>query len=482
MQQTFQNRRTVACTCAQAATIMGMTSAQPAALSRSASPIKSATPDLFDAIIIGAGAAGLFCAAQAAQAGLRILLLDHSRRLAEKIRISGGGRSNFTNRLLDPLAPQQHYISQNPHFCRSALSRYTPQDFISLVKQHGIAFHEKHKGQLFCDHSSGDLIRMLDQLCQSAGVLRWQPCEVLGVEALCPDSGTARARYAVQSDRGQVQARSLVIATGGLSIPKIGATGFGYRVAQQFGMALVEQRPGLVPLTFDTAQWASYKELAGIALPVRIATEAGASRVKAAGKAAGKGADKRKNKSTQTAQFDEDLLFTHRGLSGPAILQISNYWREGQPLHINLLPALELEAALTEAKQASRKLLANILTQWLPQRLVQTWVAANPLWQRPIDQTPDKALRQLAQSLHDWQITPVGTEGYAKAEVTLGGVDTNAISSQTMESKSQPGLYFIGEVLDVTGWLGGYNFQWAWASAHACALALCAQHDKPARA
>ncbi len=397
----------------------------------------------FDAIVVGAGAAGLFCAGIAGQRGLRVLVLDHSDKIAEKIRISGGGRANFTNRELDPQAPHKHFLGANPHFCRSALSRYTPTDFIALVQRHGIAFHEKHKGQLFCDHSADDLIQMLLRECEAGGVQRWQPC---GVKAVRQDG---EGVYELDTDRGTVRSRAVVIATGGLSIPKIGATDFGYRIAKQFGLRLVETRPGLVPLTFDGEGWAPYAALAGLALPVRIET----------GEKKGRMA------------FLEDLLFTHRGLSGPAVLQISSYWRDGTPIRLNLAPDTELPAALARAKATSRKLLANELAGLVPSRLADAWVQQDADWQRPVAEASDKALARLAERLSRWDITPTGTEGYKKAEVTLGGVDTRDLSSQTLESK-QPGLYFIGEVVDVTGWLGGYNFQWAWASAHACAHAL----------
>ena len=396
----------------------------------------------WDAIIIGAGAAGLFCASVAGQRGLKVLVLDHSAKVAEKVRISGGGRCNFTNRNLDPSAPHKHYLGQNPNFCRSALSRYTPQDFIALVQKHGLAFHEKHKGQLFLDHSAEDLIRMLLAECDAGGVTRWQPC---GVKAVRYNEGI----YELDTDRGSVHTRALVVATGGLSIPKIGASGWGYELAQQFGLRLVERRPGLVPLTFDGAAWAPYAQLAGLALPVGIET-----------------GDK-KNRQ----HFDEDLLFTHRGLSGPAVLQISSYWQDGTPIRLNLAPELNVAERLQEAKQRSKKLLVNELAQWVPSRLAESWVSQDPALQRASAEVPDKALNKLAQALSSWSLTPTGTEGYQKAEVTLGGVDTRDLSSQTMESK-QPGLYFIGEVVDVTGWLGGYNFQWAWASGHACAQAL----------
>ncbi len=398
----------------------------------------------WDAVIVGAGAAGLFCAGVAGQLGLKVLVLDHSTQVAEKVRIAGGGRCNFTNRNLDPAAPHKHFLGQNPHFCRSALSRYTPQDFIVLVQKHGIAFHEKHKGQLFCDHSAEDIIRMLLAECDAGGVTRWQPC---GVQAVRHSEGV----YALDTDRGTVHTRALVVATGGLSIPKIGATGWGYDIASQFGLRLVPRRPGLVPLTFDGEAWAPYAQLAGLALPVGIETG---------------------DKKTRM-HFDEDLLFTHRGLSGPAVLQISSYWQDGAPIRLNLAPDMDLPERLQDAKQRSRKLLVNELAQLVPSRLAEAWTQQNPLWQRPVAEVPDKALNQLAEALARWSLVPTGSEGYKKAEVTLGGVDTRELSSQTLESK-QPGLYFIGEVVDVTGWLGGYNFQWAWASAHACAQALAA--------
>lgn len=402
----------------------------------------------FDVAIVGAGAAGLFCAAQAGQRGLKVLLLDHASRVAEKIRISGGGRCNFTNRHLDIRTGHQHYLGQNPQFARSALSRFTPQDFIALVERSGIAFHEKHKGQLFADHSAQDIIAMLLDACDRAGVQRWQPCAIDHIDT--GNTAQGAGRYRLHTAKGIVQAHNLVVATGGLSIPKIGATDFGYRIAKQFGLPIVALRPGLVPLRFAGDDWAPYAGLAGVALPVRIAT----------------------GEKKQAMAFEEDLLFTHRGLSGPAILQISSYWQPGQPLRIDLLPQLDVAAALQEAKATTRKLLPNVLAQWLPGRLADAWCQHQSAWQGPVNQCSDKALAQLAQSLSGWQLTPSGTEGYAKAEVTVGGVDTQALSQQSMEAKGQPGLFFIGEVVDITGWLGGFNFQWAWASAHACAQAL----------
>ncbi len=402
----------------------------------------------FDAIVVGAGAAGLFCAGLAGQRGLKVLLIDHVERIAEKIRISGGGRANFTNRELDVRAPQRHFIGGNPNFCRSALSRYTPQQFIELVQRHGIAYHEKHKGQLFCDGSSQQIIDMLLAECAAGGVTHWQPCSA-GEIAFAPDEG-----YRLQTSRGEVRAPRLVVATGGLSIPQIGATDFGYRLAAQFGLRVVPPRPALVPLTFGGEAWAPYADLAGLALPVQIATG---------------------SKKARTV-FLEDLLFTHRGLSGPAVLQISSYWQPGAPLDIDFAPGVDMQAALAGAKQRSRKRIANELAGLVPARLADAWVGQDAALQRPINEAADRALAALAERIARWQITPSGTEGYKKAEVTAGGVDTRDLSSQTMESK-QPGLYFIGEVVDVTGWLGGYNFQWAWASAHACAQALAARCD-----
>ncbi|MEO8655888.1 MAG: aminoacetone oxidase family FAD-binding enzyme [Ramlibacter sp.] len=405
----------------------------------------------FDVVVVGAGAAGLFCAGVAGQLGLKVLLLDHSEKVAEKIRISGGGRCNFTNRDIDPRGPHKHFLGENPNFCRSALSRYTPQDFVTLVRRHGVPFHEKHKGQLFGDRSSEDFIQMLLRECEAGAVTRWQPCAVHAVNAVSDRARRAGARYELATDRGSVLTWNVVIATGGLSIPKIGASDFGYRIARQFDLRVVPPRPALVPLTFDGPGWAPYAQLAGLSLPVTIATGEKKDRV----------------------SFHEDLLFTHRGLSGPAVLQISSYWREGQPLRIDLAPGTELLAGLLRAKAASRKLIANELAAWLPARLADSWVAGRSDWKRPINEASDKALAALAEGLARWTLVPTGTEGYKKAEVTAGGLDTRDLSSQTLESR-QAGLYFIGEVVDVTGWLGGYNFQWAWASAWACAQGMAA--------
>ena len=414
----------------------------------------------FDVVVIGAGAAGLFCAGLAGQRGLKVLLLDHSEKVAEKIRISGGGRCNFTNRDTTPA----QFLSENPNFCRSALSRYTPQDFMELLQRYHITFHEKHKGQLFCDGSAEDVINMLLAECAAGHVTRWQPCSVKSINktSSSPDT-TGTNSYQLHSDRGLIEAPQVVIATGGLSIPKIGASDFGYRLAKQFGLRLVEPRAALVPLTFDGEAWAPFAELAGLALPVLIETGAPDSTPKQRKKA---------------VMFSEDLLFTHRGLSGPAVLQISSFWREGQPVRMNLAPGLDLPAILLRAKATSKKLITNELTSLVPSRLADAWVSNDPALHRPISDATDKALLALAHRLSDWQITPTGSEGYRKAEVTAGGVDTRDLSSQTMESR-QPGLYFIGEVVDVTGWLGGYNFQWAWASGFACAQALVAKQAAP---
>ena len=403
-----------------------------------------------DVVVIGAGAAGLFCAAQAGQRGARVLLIDHADKIAEKIRISGGGRCNFTNRDATPA----NFHSRNPHFCRSALARYTSQDFIALVQRHRIAFHEKHRGQLFCDDSSQQIIDLLLRECEAGNVERWQPCAVRGLRARTLESTNAAgrgARFEIDTDRGPVEARSVVIATGGLPVPKIGATDFGLRIAKQFGHAIVEPRPALVPLVFDAAEWAPFVALAGVSLEVEISSGSG----------------------KQRARFVEDLLFTHRGLSGPAVLQASSYWQAGETLQIAFGPGTDWTQTLARAKATSRRQLGNELAAHLPQRLAQAWLARGALPEdKPMPEVADKPLRQLAESLSAWRIAPAGTEGWKKAEVMAGGVDTREIDSKTMESRRAPGLHFIGEVVGVTGWLGGYNFQWAWASGYACAEAL----------
>jgi predicted Rossmann fold flavoprotein len=388
--------------------------------------------DSCDVLIVGAGAAGMMCALTAAQRGRRVLLLDHAPKLAEKIRISGGGRCNFTNLKAGP----ENYLSDNPHFCRSALARYTPQHFIALLDKHGLGYHEKKLGQLFCNEGSEAIIAMLKDECAAAGVHWCRPCEVL--EVSCSDA------FYVTSSRGKYRAASLVVASGGLSIPKIGATPFGYRLARQFGVPVIKLRPGLVPLSFSPDAWQPYAGLAGVALDAQV--------------------------SCGRQSFRENLLFTHRGMSGPAILQISSYWGHGQPLCINLLPDCDVAQLLIE-QHGSRQLLDNFFAQYWPKRFAELWCAQFAEI-KPLNQYSEKQLRQFAAHVANWQVTPSGTLGYAKAEVTCGGVDTRALSSKTMECSTVPGLYFIGEVVDVTGQLGGYNFQWAWASGYAAGLAV----------
>jgi len=389
-----------------------------------------------DVLIVGTGAAGMMCAIQAAQRGRSVCLVDHSAKLAEKIRISGGGRCNFTNLNTKP----DNYISTNPHFCRSALARYTPQHFISWLNENGIGYHEKKLGQLFCDDGSEAIIALLKEACDEAGVKFLMPCSVEEV--------THDKYFEVITSRGKFQAQSLVIATGGLSIPKIGATPFGYKIAQQFGIPVTKLKPGLVPLSFHPDDWKDYAELAGVSVDAVVSF----------GKQA----------------FRENLLITHRGLSGPVILQISSYWEHGQALHINLLPDRDLQKEFAE-QRGNHMLLNNFLAQYLPKRFIEVWfkqlcakqiVSAHFAENKPLNQYSEKELKLLADKLHDWQVIPTGTLGYAKAEVTCGGVDTHALSSKTMQSIDIPGLYFIGEVVDVTGHLGGFNFQWAWASAY----------------
>ena len=394
----------------------------------------------FDVAVIGAGAAGMMCAAVAGQRGKKVVLIDHAGKLAEKIRISGGGRCNFTNLHAGP----HNYLSDNPHFCKSALSRYTPQDFLALVKRHRIAYHEKHKGQLFCDQSSEQIIEMLKAECGQGGVAWRMRCKV---EAL----GREGQAFRIDTDGGVLLANSVVIATGGLSIPKIGATDFAYRVARQFGLKLIEPRPGLVPLTFGDAAWKPFAPLAGIALEVDIET----------------------GEKKARAHFREDLLFTHRGLSGPAVLQISSFWQPGAALTLDLAPGTDIAAMLVEGKASIRKNLGNVLSQWLPSRLAEGLLGVSGFRaDARLADLPDKQLRKLGEAVNRWVITPDGSEGYRKAEVTCGGVDTRELSQQTMMARQVPGLHFIGEAVDVTGWLGGYNFQWAWASGTAAGLAV----------
>lgn len=394
----------------------------------------------FDVAVIGAGAAGMMCAGVAGQRGKKVVLIDHAPKLAEKIRISGGGRCNFTNLDVGP----QNFLSQNPHFCKSALSRYTPQDFLGLIKRYRIAYHEKHKGQLFCDRSAEDIISMLKAECDTGNVAWRVPCRIAGI-------GKTADAFRIDTDSGEILADSVVIATGGLSIPKIGATDFAYRIAKQFGLKLIEPRPALVPLTFDLAAWQPFVSLAGIALQVEIET----------------------GEKKMRGHFREDLLFTHRGLSGPAVLQISSFWQPGTALTLNLLPEMDVAKDLIEGKARIKKNIGNHLSQWLPSRLAEGWLIANGF--KPdarVADMPDKHLKRLGESINRWTIIPDGSEGYRKAEVTLGGIDTRELSQQTMMANTVPGLHFIGEAVDVTGWLGGYNFQWAWASGMAAGLAV----------
>jgi len=384
------------------------------------------TPEAFDAVILGAGAAGLMCAIAAGRRGRRVLLLDHADKVGAKILISGGGRCNFTNRDIAP----DRFLSGNPHFCKSALARYTQHDFIALVDRHGIAWHEKTLGQLFCDGSARQIVAMLLAECAAAGVEVRTGHRVTDV--------SAAAAFRVETDRGSFAAPSLVLATGGLSIPKMGATGFAHDLARRFGLPLTETRPALVPLTVGPEDLELMRPLAGVSLDA----------VAACGR----------------RSFREALLFTHRGLSGPAILQISSYWREGEAVTLDLLPDLDAAAFLLARKRdRPRAGLRTVLGELLPNRLAQRLVELR-LPDRPVADLPDKVLLRAAEALKRWRVEPAGTEGYAKAEVTLGGVDTAALSSRTMEARDVPGLFVIGEAVDVTGWLGGYNFQWAWSS------------------
>lgn len=385
-------------------------------------------------LVIGGGAAGLMCAATAAYRGKSVTVLEGSNRCGKKILMSGGGRCNFTN----TGTSAQNFLSQNPHFCKSALARYRPADFIELAERHGIAYHEKELGQLFCDDSSKQIVKLLLDECHWAGA---------GIATGCTiDSIRHDGRFRVASNLGVFSADALVIASGGLSIPSMGASGIGYDIARQFGHALIATRAGLVPFTLSGKPLEQFAELAGLALPVTV--------------------------SFGDMAFSNALLFTHRGLSGPAILQISSYWQLGQSIEIDLLPGREAAQALIALQQSGHKAeLKTVLSEWLPKRLAQL-LCTDFFTNKPVNQYRHAELKDIAYALQHWRITPSGTEGYRTAEVTLGGVDTDGVSSSTFESKHQPGLYFIGEVLDVTGHLGGYNFQWAWASGHACGTAL----------
>lgn len=385
-----------------------------------------------DVVIIGAGAAGLFCAAQLGQAGKNVVVLDSGKKIGRKILMSGGGFCNFTNLDVTP----QHYLSQNRHFVKSALARYTNWDFIGLVAQYSIAYHEKELGQLFCDEGAEQIVQMLQSECDKGKVDIQLRQAVISVEKIAKG-------FEIQTASETYQTEHLVIATGGLSMPALGSSPFGYKIAEQFGIPVIAPRASLVPFTWKESD-KPFATLSGIALPVTA--------------------------SNDHISFSNQMLFTHRGLSGPAILQISNYWQMGDAVEIDLLPAENILDILQELRQSSPKLqLKTVLSRYLPKKLIELWFEQNWLKDEVIAQLNKNTLQQLEQFIHHWQFIPNGTEGYRTAEVTMGGVDTDHISSKTMEAKAVSGLYFIGEVLDVTGWLGGYNFQWAWSSAYACA-------------
>ena len=384
-----------------------------------------------DVIVIGAGAAGLFCAAQAGKRGRAVAVLDHGKKVGRKILMSGGGRCNFTNMYAEPA----NFLSANPHFCKSALSRYTQWDFISLVSEYGIPYHEKTLGQLFCDNSASDIVDMLVRECDKAGAEIVTRCDILSVEK----TGTG---YALSTSLGDYVCESLVIATGGLSMPKIGATPFGYKIAEQFGLKVLPTRAGLVPFTLHDKDKQALEALSGIAVDTSA--------------------------SCNDTSFREAMLFTHRGLSGPSMLQISSYWHPGDTLHIDLQPAMSAAEYLTAAQQDTPDAqLSTVLSKFYPKRLAQTFIDTLQWPNEPVKRLTHSQIAEIDNTLSDWQVTPNGTEGYRTAEVTLGGVDTDELSSKTMMSKKVEGLFFIGEVVDVTGWLGGYNFQWAWSSAWA---------------
>lgn len=383
-----------------------------------------------DVVIIGAGAAGLMCAASAGYRGRSVLVLDNAKKAGRKLLISGGGRCNFTNNNIET----QAYLCPNPHFVKSALSRYTAWDFIAQIERHGIDFHEREHGQLFCDDSAKDIVDMLQTECEWAGVKIQLRTEILSISKL------ENGRFALITSQGDYDCESLVVATGGLSMPKLGATPFGYKIAEQFGLNVNPTKAGLVPFTLHKEDKEKYADLSGISLPVAITTKSGIS-------------------------FKEAMLFTHRGLSGPSVLQVSSYWHSGEAVTIDLLPDTDIAAALDGMLNASpNQALKTALCRLLPKRLVEIFCQDQLLPDCTLRQLNEKQLANVIHFLHNWQIKPNGTEGYRTAEVTLGGVDTDELSSKTMASKKVPGLYFIGEVMDVTGWLGGYNFQWAWSS------------------
>jgi predicted Rossmann fold flavoprotein len=391
--------------------------------------------ETFDALIIGGGAAGLMCALTAGQRGKRVLVVEHANRVGKKILMSGGGRCNFTNTGATPA----NFLSANPHYCKSALARYTPWDFIAMVERHGIQYHEKELGQLFCDESSKLIVKMLLDECGAAGVRVETSCSIERVTH--GDAG-----FHLHTTRGAFGAPALVVASGGLSIPSMGASGFGYDVARQFGHTVLPTRAGLVPLTLSGKHQERLQDLSGVAFPVEAICKG--------------------------QSFHNYMLITHRGVSGPAILQISSYWQPGDELRLDLLPGTDAHATLQELRQDRpaaelKTVLGELLPKRFAQRLCEAWLP-----NRPMKQFNAPELEQIATQLQDWSLIASGTEGYRTAEVTLGGVDTDALSSTTMQSRRVPGLYFIGEVVDVTGWLGGYNFQWAWASGHAAGIAL----------
>lgn len=401
-------------------------------------------------LIIGAGAAGMLAAAHISQQGKSVALIDHAEKIGEKIRISGGGRCNFTNLNLNQGDPSTYYISQSPRFVRHAIGRYRPNDFLKLIEAYGIAYHEKHKGQLFCNHSAQDIIAMLQQECVK-GKVAWH--RATRIERVVPIS-QAPYRFAVHTANACFLCENLIIATGGLAAPAIGATPLGYQIAVQFGHTIIAPQAALVPLRF--ADWTAYQSLAGITLPVAISVKAG----------------------KQTICFHEDLLFRHKGLSGPAILQISSYWQAGKPITINLAPEINLATALCQQAH-SQKIQLNTalkaLAPHLPDRLIQHWLSIEPFAayaQHKWADIPHRLLQTLGNSLNQWQLIPSGSDGHKKAEATRGGVDVAEIDSKTMQSRLYSGLYFIGEVMDIVGWLGGYNFHWAWASAVCCAQAI----------
>lgn len=392
--------------------------------------MKPTDPISCDVIVIGAGAAGLMCAAQAGYRGRSVRVLDHANKPGKKILMSGGGRCNFTNLVVEP----RHFLSANPHFCKSALARYKPQDFIELVERHGVAYHEKNQGQLFCDNKSSDILNLLLTECDWAGVQLQLHCDIGRIEKMAEG-------FRLNTSQGDYVCQSLVIATGGLSIPTLGASGFGYKLAEQFGLSVTARRASLVPFTLTDKWHAVVSDLSGLSLPVRVRAQCG-------------------------QQFSEPLLFTHRGLSGPAMLQISNYWQPGESLWVNFCPTLDLLQQMQTWQQAGEKAeLKTLLSNLMPKRFVQAWLEQS-VGNKPMAHYSGAELAVLAEAFGNWQVTPSGTEGYRTAEVTLGGVDTDAVSSKTFEVKTVPGLYLVGEVLDVTGWLGGYNFQWAWASGY----------------